>query len=299
MPEGSQVLVIMPEQIQRADAKGFSYRASRTMTKRAVRDVHLAHVRIEPDDEIILLTNRGRGWRGTVGFIPTEATPQALGLPPEEHIVDIAVLRPDTYLVMGTRGGKVKRTEVADLSLPNRTWDTVMGVGDEGEDGLLFGRIAGAGAHVLFYTAQGQLLRIDGDTINPQQTGTATGVVGISLNKGDHLIGGTVVPNAAADEGKYYVVVISERGYVHRAPLAEFSVQGRGARGVRYLRPTKSGGNVGGIVVAHRGIIDAYLDSGRRQRLDLNEIPEGARGVRGERLIDTGTAAVTRIVNLS
>ena len=299
MPEGSQVLVITPERVQRADANGFSYRASRSMTKGAVRDVHLAHIRVEPNDEIILLTNRGRGWRGTVGFIPPVADSNALGLPSEERVVDIAVLQPDTYLVMGTQGGKIKRTKVGDLSLTDRTWDIVMGMSDEGKDELLFGKVVGDGAHIFFYTVEGQLLRIDGDTVNPQQTGTATGVVGISLNKGDRLKGGTVVPNATSDESKYHVVVISERGYAHRAHLAEFSVQGRGARGVRCLRPTKSGGNVGGVAVARRGTIDVYLGNGRRQRLDLKGIPEGARGVRGERLVDVSATPVARIVNLS
>jgi DNA gyrase subunit A len=42
MPEGSQVLVLTPDGVERVDADGFSYRASRSLTKQAVRDVHLA-----------------------------------------------------------------------------------------------------------------------------------------------------------------------------------------------------------------------------------------------------------------
>jgi DNA gyrase subunit A len=296
MPEGSQVLVVTPDGIQRVDAAGFSYRASRSLTKRAVRDVHLAHVEVEPENEVILLSNRGRGWRGQVGFIPPESTPEELGLEQGERVIGLVIPRPDAYLVMGTRGGKVKRTNVVDLSLPDRTWDTVMGVGDDDE--LMFGHVAGDGAHILFYTAEGQLLRIDGDTVNPQQTGTATGVAGVSLKKGDHLLGGTVVPNAVADENKWQVVVFSETGFAHRAPLAEFSVQGRGARGVRCLRPTKSAGNVGGVAVGQKGTIDVYLADGRRQRLEIDDVPAGARDVRGERLVDAGKIPIAQVVNL-
>jgi DNA gyrase subunit A len=296
MPEGSQVLVLTPDGIQRADATGFSYRASRSLTKRAVRDVHLAHVEVEPENEIILLSNRGRGWRGQVGFVPPESTPEELGLEQGERVIGLVIPQPDAYLVMGTRGGKVKRTNVADLSLPDHTWGTVMGVGDDDE--LMFGHIAGDGAHILFYTVEGQLLRIDGDTINPQQTGTATGVVGISLKQGDRLLGGTVVPNAVADEGKWQVVVFSETGYAHRASLAEFSVQGRGARGTRCLRPTKSAGHVGGVAVGQKGTIDVYLADGRRQRMEIDDVPAGARDVRGERLIEAGKVPVAQVVNL-
>jgi DNA gyrase subunit A len=172
----------------------------------------------------------------------------------------------------------------------------VMGVGDDEE--LLFGHVAGDGAHILFYTAGGQLLRIDGDTINPQQTGTATGVVGISLIKGDRLLGGGVVPNAVADENKWQIIVFSQTGYAHRAPLAEFSVQGRGARGVRCLRPTKSAGNVGGVVVGQKGAIDVYLADGRRQRMDVKDVPVGARDVRGERLISADKAPIAQVIHL-
>jgi DNA gyrase subunit A len=296
MPEGSQVLVLTPDGVQRVDATGFSYRASRSLTKQAVRDVHLAHVEVEPENEVILLSNRGRAWRGQVGFIPPESTPEELGLEQGERVIGLVIPRPDAYLVMGTRSGKVKRTNVADLSLPDRTWGTVMGVGDDDE--LMFGHVAGDGAHILFYTAEGQLLRIDGDAVNPQQTGTATGVAGISLKKGDRLLGGMVVSNAVADESKWQIVVFSETGFAHRAPLAEFSVQGRGARGVRCLRPTKSAGNVGGVAISQKGTVDVYLADGRRQRLEIDDVPAGARDVRGERLIDAGKVPVAQVVNL-
>jgi DNA gyrase subunit A len=152
----------------------------------------LHHLAIEVTDnavdEVILFTNRGRGWRGTVGFVPAEGGAKELGLERDERVISLAVLRPGAYLVMGTRGGKVKRTSVSDLSIPYRDWRVVMGLA--GGDELLFGDVAGEGAHVLFYTAQGQLLRLDGDAVNPQQTNTATGVVGIRLRKGDRLLGG-------------------------------------------------------------------------------------------------------------
>ncbi|MCP4542882.1 MAG: DNA topoisomerase 4 subunit A [Chloroflexi bacterium] len=293
MPEATQLLALTPDGVQRTDAANFSYRASRSLTKRPVRDVHLAHMTAEPNDEVIMFTNRGRGWRGTVGFIPAEGGPKELGL---ERVVSLAVLRPDAYLVMGSRGGKVKRTHVNDLSIPDRDWGVVMGLADGDE--LLFGDVAGEGAHVLFYTLQGQLLRLDGDAVNPQQTHTASGVAGIKLRKGDRLLGGMVVSDAEKQDA-WQVVVFSTKGYAHRTRLAEFSVQGRGATGVRCLRSTKSGGDVGGVAVGKGGTIDVYLEDGRRQRLNLKEIPAGARDVLGQRLIDARGGMIERLVALS
>lgn len=228
-----------------------------------------------------------------------------MGLERGERVIGLTVLRADAYLVLGSRTGRVKRTRVADLSLLDRTWDAVMGLGDGDE--LLFGDVTGEGAHVLFYTAQGQLLRIDGDTVNPQATGTATGVAGIALKRGDRLLGGMVVPDAcpepvegaAAGEERWQVVIISQTGYAHRVPLAEFPVQGRSSRGVRCLRQTKSGGHVGDVAVGQGGPIDVYLADGRRQRLDWPEVPLAARDVLGQRLVDAGgDVAVARAVIL-
>jgi len=280
------------------NAKGFPYRVRKGLGKRAVRDVHLAHVRVEPDDEVILLTNRGRGWKGMVGFVPAEGGDKGLGLERGEQVIALAVLRPEAYLVLGTQGARVKRTHIADLSLPDRTWGAVMGVGDEDE--LLFGDVAGDGAHVLFYTAKGQLLRLDGDAINPQQTGTAAGVAGIKVTKGDRLLGGAVVSNAESEGDKWQVMVVSETGYMHRSPLSAFSVKGRGSQGMRCLRPTKSDGAVGSVTVGQRGAVDVYLADGRRQRLALEEIPATARDALGRRVIEAGgKAAVARVVLLS
>jgi DNA gyrase subunit A len=245
---------------------------------------------------VLLLTSRGRGWRGNVGYVLEQGGARELGLERDERLISIAVLRPEAYVIMGTRLGRVKRTAVSDLSMPERTWETLMGLGEEDE--LLFGAVAGAGTHLLFYTVGGQLLRLDGDEINPQQTGTATGVVGIKIKPGDRLLGGTVVAHAAQTEGKSQVIVFSTAGYAHRVPLAEFPVQGRGAMGVRCLRPSRSGGDVGGVAVWQEGTIDVYLSDGRRQRFDLKDIPEGARDALGKKLLDAGKATVERVVVL-
>jgi DNA gyrase subunit A len=297
MPEQAQMLVLTPDEVRRVPAEGFSYRGSRSLTKGAVRDVHLAHIAVDPDAEVLLLTNRGRGWKGAVGFIPEEGTPKALGLDRGERVIGIAVLEEGAFLTLGTKQGRVKRAQLEDLSLLDRQWGPVIGLIEEDE--LLFGEVAGPGGHILFFTAEGQVLRIDGDTINPQQTDTARGVVGISLKKGDRILGGAIVPDAAKQESRWQVVVVTTAGYAHRSALAEYPVKGRGTQGVRCLRPSKRGGKVGSITVGPSGTVDVYLSDGRRQRLDLKEIPETSRDAVGNKLIKPPRGnPVAQVVNL-
>jgi DNA gyrase subunit A len=296
-PEGDQLLALTPDGIERSDAAGFSHRPSDGLTTRAARSVHLAHVRARPDDQVILLTSRGRGWRGKVGFIPPEATPKALGLNRGERIVGIAVVAADGYLLLGSRSGRVKRTAVADLSLLDREWGPVIGLADDDE--LLFGDVAAEGAELIFYTREGQLLRLDGSEINPQKTDTASGVIGIALKKDDRVLGGAVVPRGE-DRDSWQVVVVSETGYANRVPLSGFSVQGRNTQGVQCLRETKSGGKLGDVAIGRPGDdLDVYLEDGRRFHAGaLSAVSTMTRGSRGKRLFNAGDSRVVRAVTL-
>jgi DNA gyrase subunit A len=297
-------LVLTPDGVERYDAAAFSYRPSDGLTTRSARSVHLARVRAKPDDEIILISTRGRGWRGQVGFVPMDATPAKLGLDKGEEIVALSVLRPDAYLLLGTRGGKVKRSPVAELSLIAREWGPVIGL--EKDDELLFGGVVAAGANAIFYTREGQFLRLDGDEINPQKTDTAGGVIGIALKTGDGVLGGMAVPAAAEKARKrdaghgWQVVIVSEAGYANRVPLDEFPVQGRNTQGVQCLRETKSGGKLGDVAVGKEGdAIDVYLEDGRRfHASDLSRVASLTRGSRGKRLFEVGDSAVTTVVTM-
>jgi len=297
-PDTDQVLALTPDGVERSDSSSFSYRPSDGLTTRAARSVHLDHLRAAPDDKVILLSSRGSGWQAEVGFVPEAATPKKLGLGPGVRVVSIDVARRDGFLLLGTQTGRIKRTALADLSLLDREWGPVIGLTDEDE--LLFGSVADDDANVIFYTSEGQLLRLDSTEINPQKTDVAGGVIGISLKHGDHVLGGMVVPGVAEDGVEWQVIVVSEAGYANRVPLTEFSVQGRNTQGVQCLRETKSGGKLGDLAVGRPGDgVDVYLEDGRRFHLDdLSAITSMTRGSRGKRLIDTGDSGVMRVVTL-
>ena len=297
MPEGPQVLLLLPDGVQRGAAAEHSFRPQRGLTKRPVRDAVLARGEAAPNDQVLLLSRRGLGWRGPVGFVPAEASAKELGLERGDGVVALAVLKDGQAVVLGTRSGRVKRTRCADLALPERTWGPVIGLA-EGDE-LLFGAVAAEEAHILLFTIGGQLLRIECSSVNPQATGTATGVSGISLKGNDRLAGGLVVPLDRRPQEEWSVVVASVKGYLHRTGLAEFPVQGRGSQGVRCLRISKAGGDLADVAVGVDGAVDVYLADGRRQRLDLSDVPETARDALGARTLQAEPGAtVSRIVIL-
>ena len=186
------------------------------------------------------------------------------------------------HKIVGER--KIKRTKGEDLSLPDRTWDVIMGLDDA--DQLLLGAIGDDRAHIVFYTAEAQALRIDASTVNPQQTGSASGVVGVKVRDDDKLLGAVLVPEGEKDEAMYQIVVASETGYVHRFPLSEVSVKGRGSMGVRCLRASKSTGKLGALAIGREDeSIDLYLADGRRYHRTIKDLPATSRDVQGDQLI--------------
>ena len=280
VPEEPQVVVVTTQGVQRNDASRFGYRVKPGATSRAV-EAHRLYLRAEPEDTVVLVSDRGRAWWGTVGRLPRSVSFEDLGLSKGEYVVGVGVLSDKSCLVLGTRRGQVKRVKAEDVkSTAEASWATVVGLADE-DDRVLFAGVGGDEAQVMFFGASRANRFVAGD-VNPQATRSAKGVAGIKVRGGDQLLGGMVVSDPTADLG---VVVVSKTGFVKRVPLVEFSVQGRGGQGVLLLNQSKA---TGPVVVAMAGPMGGSVDlisaDGKRQRLD--EVPVTNRANRGEKLVE-------------
>jgi DNA gyrase subunit A len=284
VPDGPQVVVVTMQGVQRNDAKSFSYRVKPGMTSRAV-EAHWMHLHTEPEDTVVLVSNRGRAWWGGVGRLPRSASFEELGLSKGEQVVGTGVLTSECCLVLGTRRGQVKRVKVEDVkSTAEASWAMVIGLGGEDDVracGVLFAGVGSDEAHVMFFGTS-RANRFVASEVNPQATRSAKGVAGIKVGKGDRLLGGAVISDPTADLG---VVVASKNGYVKRVPLVEFPVQGRGGQGVLLLNQTKATGPVAAAMLGPmNGSVDLISADGKRQRLD--EVPVTNRANRGEKLVE-------------
>jgi len=289
VPEEPQVVVVTTRGVQRNDASRFGYRVSAGATSRAV-EAHRLHLQTEPEDTVVLVSDRGRAWWGTVGRLPRSASFEDLGLSKGEQVVGVGVLSDKSCLVLGTRQGQVKRVQAEDVkSTAEASWAMVVGLADEDDiraRGVLFAGVGDDEAQVMFFGTS-RANRFAAGGVNPQATPSAKGVAGIKVRKGDRLLSGMVIGDPAADLG---VVVVSKKGFVKRVPLAEFSVQGRGGQGVLLLNQTKSTGPVAAAMAGPMGgSVDLISADGKRQRLD--EVPVTKRASRGDKLVELGDVA--------
>jgi DNA gyrase subunit A len=280
VPEEPQVVVVTTRGVQRNDASRFGYRVRPGVTSRAV-EAHRMYLQTEPEDTVVLVSDRGRAWWGTVGRLPRTASFEGLGLSRGEQVVGLGILSDKSCLVLGTRQGRVKRVKVEDVkSTAEASWAMVVGLAGE-DDRVLFSGVGGDGAQAMFFgTSRGNRF-VSGD-VNPQATPSAKGMAGVKVRKGDRLLAGVVISDPNADLG---AVVVSKKGYVKRVPLGEFPVQGRGGQGVVLLNQTKATGPVVAVMAGPMdGSVDLISADGKRQRLD--EVPVTNRANRGEKLVE-------------
>jgi DNA gyrase subunit A len=280
VPDGPQMIVVTTQGVQRNDANRFDYRVKPGTTSRAV-EAHRMHLRTDPEDTVVLVSDRGRVWWGAVGRLPRSASFAELGLSKGERVVGTVVLSDKCCLVLGTRQGQVKRVKAEDVkSSAEASWATVIGLAGE-DDGVFFAGVGGDEAQVMFFGTSRANRFVAGD-VNPQATRSAKGVAGVKVRKGDRLLGGAVISDPTADLG---MIVVSKKGYVKRVPLTEFPVQGRGGQGVQLLNQTNATGPVIAVMVGPMGgSVDLISADGKRQRLD--EVPSANRPNRGDKLVE-------------
>ncbi len=288
-PEGPQVIVVTTQGVYRNDARRFGYRVKTGPTSRAV-EAHRMHLQTEADDTVLLVSNQGRVWWGEVGRLSRSASFKDLGLAKGEEVVGLGVLTDKSTLALGTRQGQVKRVTAEDVkSTAEASWATIVGLTDK-DDRVLFGGVGDNKAQIMFFGTS-RAIRFEAGDVNPQATPSAKGVTGIKIRKGDHLLGGAVIPDPKAEWG---VVVVSKNDFVKRVPLDEFSVQGRGGQGVLLLNQTKATGPVIAVGIGPMdGDIDLLAADGKRQRLE--EAPVTNRANRGDKLVELDDIVEVRL----
>jgi len=280
VPDAPQLVTLTTQGIERGNADAYAYSVRSGVSRGAVV-AHRMRALAEPTDRVFLISAGGQAWVSPVGQLPERATYADLGLKGDD-IVHVGTVRPQEYLVLGARNGRVKRTEMSVVEeMPDGAWNEIMGL-EEG-DRVLFAGTCGEGGEVLFFTNR-RVLRIQTEAVSSQQTPSARGVIGIKLNEEDKLLGGAVLRETRG----YMLFVVSEKGYIKRIPLEEFPAQGRGSMGVLSLNQTAASGPavaVGAGKATRSTTVDVLNQEGRRQRLSLRSIPIESRANRGKKAV--------------
>jgi DNA gyrase subunit A len=291
VPKKPQLVMVTTTGLARVDADG--YRDSVTPGKASGRavDTILGKIVVAPEDNVFLLSSRGRLWLGNVGRLPDKGSFSDLGLEKNESLVGIDRIDPAQTVVFVTRCGSVKRTRMADVlaARSEGAWGTAIGLENSGDD-LLWAAPASDQAQVMIFSrgnaAKGldpRALRFEAGSVNPQATPSARGVTAIKTVEGDPLLSAVVIEPHQMSDG--FVILVTEKGFAKKVKLSEYPVQGRAGQGVQAMKLNSAAGAISACNVA-RGIdqIDLISEKGKRLRIPVRDIPAGSRASKGENI---------------
>ena len=234
---------------------------------------------------ILFFTNYGQMYRKKVYEIP-EASRNARGtalvniipLHPGEKIstvIQVKDFSPDTYLVMATKAGYVKKTSLDQFDTNLRSG--LIATKLEDRDELIGVRFTNGEQEIMLFTKKGIAIRFSEKELRPMGR-IARGVRGIRLGKEDEL----VEMVALGRDG--HILLITQAGYGKRVETDEFNAQARGGKGVKAIGITeKSGLLVAGKMVAPNDDLMIVTANGvlNRQKVDgISVLRRPARGVK-------------------
>ena len=240
-------------------------------------------------DYVLFFTNRGKMYR-MKGYEIPETGRAARGshvvnlLPIEKDEKISAMIRVDevendSYLVMVTRNGTIKRTALS--AYRNVRKGGIIAINLEEGDELAWVRNTTGEDDLIIATRQGVAIRFAESDVRPMGR-TATGVRGIKLAENDSVVS-LIIPR-----GEGAILTVTQNGYGKRTAAAEYPTKSRATQGVISIKVTERNGSVvGAVQVDDCDQIMMITDAGTLVRTRVSEVSIVGRNTQGVILIRT------------
>jgi DNA gyrase subunit A len=276
-----------PVSIYRAQRRGGTGRRGAALKTEDVVDhifVASAH------SYVMIFTNKGKVYKLKVHEIPDagaagrgKAIVNLVNIPKDEKFAGIVAVREfeeGKYVVMATRRGTIKKTELSEFANIRYNGIIAMGV-DEGDE-LLAAEITDGSKKIFLATHDGMAICFDESDVRPMGR-PAYGVRGITLDKDDYVV------SVSAVTDNVEMLSVSEHGYGKRTKLEEYRFQSRAGKGVINMKTTDRNGKVVAVlpVVSNEIQMLIITNFGKLIRVETNTIRESGRSTQGVKLIDT------------
>lgn len=238
---------------------------------------------------ILIFSDRGQAYTLKVHEIPDvsasgkgKAIVNLINLPGTEKVAGVLAIKEfseDRYVVMVTRKGTIKKTQLSDFAYSRSRGILAISVDDDDE--LIATEISDGKKKVFIATHDGMAIYFDESDVRSMGR-QAHGVRGIDLRESDYVVGVAVVT------GEEKMLTIAEYGLGKRTELSEYRFQSRGGVGVINMKLTdRTGAVVAVMPVSDEDEIMIISVHGKVIRLNVGSIRETGRSAQGVKLIDT------------
>ncbi len=194
-----------------------------------------------------------------------------------ETVLAVPDFAPGAFVLMATRRGLVKKTDIMAFSRPRSGGILAMRL--DADDELIAARITDGTMNVFLGSANGKAIRFHESDVRPSGR-TAGGVRGMSLEEGDALVSLEVLSHGST------LFTVTENGYGKRTSIDEYPVHRRGGKGVIAIKTSPRNGRVVSIlVVDDADEVMLMTSTGKLIRTAIREISVISRNTQGVKLI--------------
>ncbi len=274
-----------PVSVYRAQRRGGTGRkGATTKTDDVVDHIFVASAH----SYLMIFTSNGQVYRIKVHEIPDAAAAgrgkaivNLVNIPHGEKFAGIVPVRDfeeGRYVVMATRNGTIKKTELSRFA--NIRAGGIIAMGIEEGDELIAAEITDGTKKIFLATHEGMAICFDESRLRAQGR-QAYGMRGIRLEKNDYVISVAAVTDDAE------MLSISEHGFGKRTELKEYRVTSRGGKGVINMKTSDRNGLVVAVLqVSDESQILIITNQGKLIRMETKGIRVSGRSTQGVKLID-------------
>ncbi|MCF8092194.1 MAG: DNA gyrase subunit A [Desulfotignum sp.] len=185
------------------------------------------------------------------------------------------------YVVMATRKGRVKKTDLMAYSRP-RTGGLI-GVKLAPGDELIAARITDGSMDVFLGSDGGKVIRFHESDVRATARGSM-GVRGMRIADDSQVVGMEVLG------AQQTLLTVTENGYGKRTAVEEYRAQTRGGKGVFSIKTSRRNGKMVSLaLVDDNDELMMVTDKGKLIRTDISGINIISRNTQGVRLINLGS----------
>ncbi|MFC1787032.1 DNA gyrase subunit A [Halobacteriota archaeon] len=287
----------MPVDVYRSQRRGGrGIKGTKTKEEDFVEDLFVASTH----DYFLFFTDNGRMHRLKAYEIPLasrhakgKAIVNLLNLDEDENVtatISINDFDNEHFLVMATKKGRIKKTELAKFDSPYKYLRAVT----LKDDVLVAVKLTDGEQEVILATKHGKAIRFSEKDVRSMGR-TAAGVKGIRLREGDEVIAMDIILKNAT------LLTITENGYGKRTSIEEYRKQKRGGRGIINIKTSERNGSAVDILEVRENDETMITTSGGFViRAPVKDVRIQGRSTQGVRLmrLDKGdkVVAVAKVV---
>ena len=241
-------------------------------------------------DYFLFFTNKGRVYWKKVHEIPEagrmskgKAIVNLLDLQKGERVATILSIKDfeeGRYIVMASRKGLVKKTELGSYSHPRSGGIVALKIREEDE--LICVRVSSGEQDIFLATRQGKSIRFRESDLRGMGR-VAAGNIGIRMEPGDEVVAMEILKEGAT------ILTVTENGYGKRTRTDEYRTQSRGGKGILTIKATERNGPVVySYQVTDQDELMIITGHGKIIRMRVVDISVIGRNTQGVRLINLG-----------